>query len=177
VKLYSFLSVTEFHDAIATAKKLNMYTAGHIPFAVGLNGILSEGMNEIAHIEELDFEFVDFDRSRTLGHEEWFRYILQIATEKMGRFADLPLDELKLNYQTKIKKIIHKLNQLLLRELHDGDVTLVLGTDAGGIGMGLVPGFSLHDELRIMIENGFSPYEAIRTATVNAAEVINKTLL
>jgi len=242
VKLYSFLSATEFHDAIATAKKLNIYTAGHIPFAVGLNGILSEGMNEIAHIEELDFEFVDFDRSRTLGHEEWFRYILKNAADQMGRLYDLPLEKLKRKYQTKIKKIISKLeasktplcttltvgdiivkkffhadrlasgptsqyfpygfikslqqgrnghqilfkgyedfapfhfklNRLLLRELHEGDVTLVLGTDAGGIGMGLVPGFSLHDELRIMIENGFTPYEAIRTATVNAADVINK---
>ncbi len=242
VKLYSFLSATEFHNAIAIAKKLDMYTAGHIPFAVGLNGVLSEGLNEIAHIEELDFEFLDFDRFRTLGHEEWFRYILQIATQQMGPVADLPPDELKLKYQTEIKKIIHKLktskipvdttltvgdivikklfhadrlasgptsqylpygfiesiqqgknrhqiqfkghedfapvhfklNQLLLRELHDGGVTLVLGTDAGGMGMGLVPGFSLHDELRIMIENGISPYEAIRTATVNAADVINK---
>jgi hypothetical protein len=67
VKLYSFLSVTEFNDAIATAKELNLYTAGHIPFAVGLDGILSAGMDEIAHIEELDFEFLDFDRSRKSG--------------------------------------------------------------------------------------------------------------
>jgi hypothetical protein len=219
-----------------------MYTAGHIPFAVGLNGVLSEGLNEIAHIEELDFEFLDFDRSRTLGHEEWFRYLLQVATEQMGPLADLPLDELKLNYQAKIKQIVRKLdasktplcttlavgdvivqklfhakrlasaptsqylpygfieslqqgknghqiqfkgyedfapfhfrlNQLLLRELHDGDVTLVLGTDAGEIGMGLVPGFSLHDELKILVENGLSPYEAIRAATVHAADVVNK---
>jgi len=219
-----------------------MYTAGHIPFAVGLDGVLAAGMNEIAHIEELDFEFVDFDRSRILGHEEWFRYILQMATEKYGPVAHLPLDELKVKYQAEIKKIADKLeasktplcttltvddivvkklfhadrlasgptsqylpygfieslqegknrhqiifkghedfapfhfklNRLLLRELHDGGVTLVLGTDAGGMGMGLVPGFSLHDELRLMIENGFTPYEAIRTATVNAADVINK---
>ena len=242
IKLYSFLSVPEFNDAIATAKSLNMYTAGHIPFAVGLDGILAAGMNEIAHIEELDFEFVDFDRSRILGHEEWFRYILQMATDKFGSIAHLPLDELPVKYQTEIKKIVEKLegsktricttltvddivvkklfhadrlasrptsqylpygfieslqkgknwhqiifkghedfarfhfklNQLLLRELHNGGVNLVLGSDAGGIGMGLVPGFSLHDELRIMIENGFTPYAAIKTATVNAADVINK---
>ncbi|MGD9044201.1 MAG: amidohydrolase family protein [Desulfobacterales bacterium] len=242
VKLYSFLSAADYHEAMTTAKKLNMYTAGHIPFAVGLDGILSAGMDEIAHIEELDFEFLNFDRSRSLGHQEWFRYILQVATEQMGRSADLPFNQLKLKYETKIKEIIHQLktsktpvcttltvddivvkklfqtdrlvtgptsqylpygfieslrqgrnrhqiqfrdyedfapvhyelNQLLLRELHAGGVTLVLGTDAGGLAMGLVPGFSLHDELRIMIENGFRPYEAIRTATVNAADVINK---
>ena len=52
-------------------------------------------MNEIAHIEELDFEFLDFDRSRKLGHEQWFRYILQAATEQMGRFADSSMDEVK----------------------------------------------------------------------------------
>ena len=239
VKLYSFLSREEFHETIATAKGLNMYTAGHIPFAVGLDGVLAAGMNEIAHIEELDFEFLDFDRSRKLGHAQWFRYILQAATIQMGRFADSSMDEIKRSYQLQIQKIVHQLkasntplcttlsvgdiilkklfhadrlasepssgylpygffelleqgknrhqiqfkgyedfapihfnlNQLLLRELHKGGVTLVLGTDAGPMHMGLVPGFSLHDELRIMVENGMAPYEALRLATVNAAGV------
>ena len=38
--------------------------------------------------------------------------------------------------------------------------------------MGIVSGFSIHDELRILIENGFSPYEAIAAGTVNASKVI-----
>jgi len=244
VKLYSFLSSAEFNDAIATAHNLNLYTAGHIPFAVGLDGVLSAGMNEIAHIEELDFEFLDFDRSRKLGHKQWFRYILQAATDQMGSYADSSMDEMKQSYQPQIKKIIHQLkasntplcttltvgdvvvkklfhpdrlasettssylpygffelleqgknghqiqfkgyedfapihfnlNQLLLRELHKGGVTLVLGTDAGPLHMGLVPGFSLHDELQIMVENGLTPYEALRMATVNAAGVVKKMI-
>jgi hypothetical protein len=49
----------------------DMYTAGHIPFQVGLEGVLSEGMDEIAHIEELSFEFVDFDRNKGLKGREW----------------------------------------------------------------------------------------------------------
>ena len=105
VKLYSFLSAAEFNDAIATAQNLNLYTAGHIPFAVGLDGVLAAGMNEIAHIEELDFEFLDFDRSRKLGHAQWFRYILQAATIQMGRFADSSMDEIKRSYQLQIQKI------------------------------------------------------------------------
>ncbi len=244
VKLYSFLSAAEFNDAIAAAKKFNLYTAGHIPFAVGLDGILAAGMNEIAHIEELDFEFLDFDRSRKLGHEQWFRYILKAATEQMGQFADSSMDEIKRSYQPQIRKIVHQLkasntplcttlsvgdiilrklfhpddlaseatsgylpygffdllgqgknrhqiqfkghedfapihfnlNKLLLRELHKGGVTLVLGTDAGPMQMGLVPGFSLHNELRIMVENGLTPYEALKMATFNAAGVI-KTMI
>jgi hypothetical protein len=127
VKLYSFLSKTEFHDAIATAQKLNLYTAGHIPFAVSLDGILAAEMNEIAHIEELDFELLDFDRSQTLGHRQRFRYILKRATEQMGRFAGSSIDELKLNYQTQIQKVVHQLkasNTPLCTTLAVGDIIL-----------------------------------------------------
>jgi imidazolonepropionase-like amidohydrolase len=34
----------------------------------------------------------------------------------------------------------------------------------------VVPGFSLHDELRELVAAGLTPYEALRTATANAAE-------
>ncbi len=54
---------------------------------------------------------------------------------------------------------------------------LVLGTDAGTGGMGIVPGFSVHDELDILLENGFTPYEALETATVNAALVADRMVV
>jgi hypothetical protein len=41
LKIYSYLSVEDFQTAIREAKKLGMYTAGHIPFAVGLDGVLA----------------------------------------------------------------------------------------------------------------------------------------
>lgn len=63
---------------------------------------------------------------------------------------------------------------MLLRYLKEAGVLLVLGTDAGTGWMGLVPGFSIHEELRILTENGFTPYEAIKTGTVNAAIVAEK---
>ena len=52
--------------------------------------------------------------------------------------------------------------------LHRAGVPLILGTDAGTGLLGLVPGFALHDELRILTENGLTPYEAIAAGTVNA---------
>ena len=51
-------------------------------------------------------------------------------------------------------------------------IPLLLSTDAGTGGMGIVPGFSIHDKLRILTENGFTPYEAIITGTVTASNVI-----
>ena len=53
LKLYSYLSKEDFQRAMETAKELELYTAGHIPFAVGLDGVLVEGMDEIAHVEEI----------------------------------------------------------------------------------------------------------------------------
>jgi imidazolonepropionase-like amidohydrolase len=63
----------------------------------------------------------------------------------------------------------YALDKSLLIQLHKAGIPLTLGTDAGTGAMGIVPGFSVHEELRVLTENGFSPYEAIRTATFNAS--------
>ena len=62
----------------------------------------------------------------------------------------------------------------VLGGLQDAGVLLLLGTDSGTGGMGIVPGYSIHDELRILVENGFTPYEAIATGTINAAIVVER---
>jgi imidazolonepropionase-like amidohydrolase len=69
---------------------------------------------------------------------------------------------------------IYELQNLLLRELKKNNVSLVLGTDVGPTYLSLVPGFSVLDELRLLTENGFTPYEAIATATRKAGEVAGR---
>ena len=242
LKLYSYLSVEDFHAAMVTAKSLGMYTAGHIPYPVGLEGVLAEGMDEIAHVEELLQEFIEFDRDRQLTSSEWIRYIVeslllqwdiasstfvedfkggnQEVMEKIASqliFADIPVcttlvvDEviqLKLfrpeeflerpeNMYFKkgyIKSFMvgeekhlvqcrgiedlcaykYDLDRWMLQNLHDAGVLLLLGTDSGTGGMGIIPGYSIHDELQILVENGFSTYEAIATGTINAAIVVER---
>ena len=240
LKIYSYVSKDEFHKAMMTAKQLGIYTAGHIPFSVGLDGVLLEGMNEIAHIEELDFEFIDFDRTKKLGRIGLFRYILHTAAqqhktligldigdfeERYGKIISATVDKLRtanvpvcttLVVGEGIVKKLHEtdaflarpenkyickgyldafrkgkekhqlifkgyedyasfkynLERLMLTKLKKAGIPLLLSTDAGTGGMGIVPGFSIHDELRILIENGFSPYEAIAAGTVNASKVM-----
>ncbi|MBL7178007.1 MAG: amidohydrolase family protein [Desulfobacteraceae bacterium] len=240
IKPYSFLSKEEFHEAISAAKDMGMYTAGHIPFAVGLDGVLSEGLDEIAHIEELDFEFLDFDRTKQLGHREWFGYIIGTAVQQYSSYFHLGIEDLGQRLAKNVAAIIDKLKaadipmcttlvvgegivkklheteaflarpeneylpqwymdafhqgkekhqvqfrgvedfatfkytleRMLLTKLKQAGVPLLLSTDAGSGGMGIVPGFSIHDELRILIENGFTPYEAIAAGTINASKVV-----
>lgn len=60
----------------------------------------------------------------------------------------------------------------IVRGLQDSGVRLALGTDANEAGN--VPGFAVHDELRNLVEAGLTPYEALRTATASAAEMLNQ---
>lgn len=242
IKLYSFLSKEEFHEALITAKQAGMYTAGHIPFQVGLEGVLSEGMDEIAHIEELAFEFVEFDRNKGVNGRDWMPYVIKTAYQQFKPYFGLNMEELDNKFGNSVPSVaskVHSANvpvcttlfldeviveklyepeqfmskpentylprkyvaafrqgrekhqmqfrgiedfapfkrtvdRILLKYLKEAEVLFVLGTDTGGGWMGLVPGFSIHDELRILTENGFTPYEAIKTGTVNAAIVIEE---
>jgi imidazolonepropionase-like amidohydrolase len=58
----------------------------------------------------------------------------------------------------------------LTRSLQDAEVPLLAGSDA--LNPMLVPGYSLQDELGYLVGAGLTPFEALRTATVNPARVI-----
>ena len=68
----------------------------------------------------------------------------------------------------------YKLDKKLMAALKEINIPLLLSTDAGTGGMGIVPGFSIHDELRILVENGFTPYEAIAAGTVVASKIVKR---
>jgi len=61
------------------------------------------------------------------------------------------------------------------RALQDAGVPLVAGTDAPSV-PGMVPGLSLHDDLRALGDAGFSRFEALSTATRNAGRFIRETV-
>lgn len=58
----------------------------------------------------------------------------------------------------------------LVKGLRDAGVKLLAGTDTPV--PAVVPGFSLHDELEDLVAAGLTPYEALRAATINAAEFL-----
>ena len=59
----------------------------------------------------------------------------------------------------------------LVRRMHAFGVGFLAGTDASQWNI-MVPGISLHDELTQFVEAGFSPLEALQTATVNPAKYL-----
>jgi len=54
--------------------------------------------------------------------------------------------------------------------MHTANVPLLAGTDTPN--PYTYPGFSLHDELELLVSAGLSPMEALQTATIRAAEFL-----
>jgi len=66
----------------------------------------------------------------------------------------------------------YRLLEHLVRESRARGVRMLVGTDA--MNTGVVPGFSVHDELADLVAAGLTPYEALRAATANAAEFLGE---
>jgi imidazolonepropionase-like amidohydrolase len=50
---------------------------------------------------------------------------------------------------------------------------LIAGTDPTGIG-GVIPGFSDQRQIELLVEEGFTPVEALRIATLNGARYLGR---
>ena len=61
----------------------------------------------------------------------------------------------------------------LVKELFRAGVPMLAGTDTGN--PYCFPGFSLHNELALLVDSGMSPLSALQTATLNAAVFMNAT--
>lgn len=64
-----------------------------------------------------------------------------------------------------------KLRRKLIRACIDYDVDLLLGSDAPQVFN--VPGFSTHNELLYLTQCGLTPYQALKTGTVNAGKYLH----
>ena len=70
-----------------------------------------------------------------------------------------------------LKRTFPQLVKVVGRMNHDGVIVLA-GTDIAGP---RIPGFSLHDELSMLVTAGLTPLQALQAATLNPATVLHKT--
>ena len=69
------------------------------------------------------------------------------------------------------KFVVHELD--IVRKLHAANVPFLAGTDTPA-GVDVIPGISLHLELQRFIAAGFSPLQALQTATLNPAIFLHR---
>jgi imidazolonepropionase-like amidohydrolase len=61
----------------------------------------------------------------------------------------------------------------IVRKMHAANIPFLAGTDTPA-GVDLLPGVSLHLELQRFVDAGFTPLQALQTATLNPARFFNK---
>ena len=106
-----------------------------------------------------------FSEHSTFAGADRFRYVPAAYVEgwKQPQLA-LPLEDVRRLFEQCL---------IAVRELNKAGVTILAGTDVGVASQ--VPGFSLHDELSLLVKAGLSEMEALEAATRNPARAFNLT--
>jgi len=88
------------------------------------------------------------------------------------RFNDEMMPDL-LHDPLALRKDYFERNLQIVGAMHRAGVPFLAGTDTAP-GIYVMPGFSLHDELANFVEAGFTPMEALQTATSNPAKFLGR---
>jgi imidazolonepropionase-like amidohydrolase len=207
VKVYDHLSPETYQAILDTARENDLKVAGHVPFAIGLDGVLASGQETIEHltgyidpdaaefiipIDQLD-EYARKTREagvwncvtlsvypRTKETPEGFQRLQnQVGMRYVSPGARLPMPFIYMmaarahTYQgADYPQRIAESNRQMVGALHKAGAGILLGTDAAQPYH--IPGFSIHEELEMLVEAGLSSYEALEAGTRNAAAALGK---
>jgi hypothetical protein len=97
-----------------------------------------------------------------------------IGRKSRDRWAERTMpQQRRWNYvEFELARNLFSADEHLLGAMFRGGVPIMAGTDA--MNPYCFPGFSLHDELALMVESGMTPLAALQAATVNPAKVFRK---
>jgi imidazolonepropionase-like amidohydrolase len=202
IKIYSSVKPAVVKAICSEAHRLGLTVTGHIPFGMNLEQAVDSGMDMVNHIQYVSMLLkkntktgvIDFADSTngavmkflkdhhtvidpTLGvYELAFRPVKDDITEIEPDFNSLPspLKPLFINTGSSTdaeiergKKAMSSFMQVV-DALHKNGIPVVAGTDMG------FPGYSVFREMELYVASGLTPIDAIRSATIVPATVMNK---
>jgi imidazolonepropionase-like amidohydrolase len=110
---------------------------------------------------------IDYSKDPDLAYAGHIWVTKQWPAAQKGILKSLDTDPLAVRE----KFVDHELD--IVRKLHAANVPFLAGTDTPA-GIDVIPGISLHLELQRFVAAGFTPLEAIQTATLNPARFYNR---
>jgi len=203
IKVYSRLSLECYDAIVKAAAKHRIPVVGHVPGAVGLERVLAANQYGVEHLsgyssiltveDSPSWEQIDEKRiphiarvTREAGTWNCVTLILRQA-RLVSKGAEQDREFPHMNYvPPRIKQRWFERRRYsdpnrrrrvsnrkqMTKALHDAGARILLGSDTPNAYV--VPGFSLHQELRILVDAGLTPYEAIKAGTRDAAECLGE---
>jgi hypothetical protein len=204
LKVHEGLSLAEYDAMVKTAREAGMRFGGHVPDEVGLPHALASGQETFDHmdgfVEALGGDKGPIDekkladlvkKSKAAGawivptSALWDTLFVATPLEKLQSYDELKYvpqstvdawakmyEERKKQMPPALTKNVSENRVRIFRALQKGGVKIVLGTDAPQ--QFSVPGFSLRREMEWMRAAGMTPFEILKTGTVNAGEYFAK---
>ncbi len=196
IKVYQNLSPEVYQEIVRVARAQGIPVTGHIPTAVGVAGVLESGQVGVDHVSHFTGEGPAeplAQQVRRAGVSVTttlvmlrLAFTLRGAPELMDSLLARPetryLSPATLRFwqdapylkaprmPTALERVREA--QDLVRVFHAQGVRLMLGTDAGI--WGNPPGFSVLEELGLLVESGLTPYQALRAGTTEPAQFLNR---
>ena len=199
IKVHNFTPRDAFFAIAEETKQQQLTFVGHVPLSVSIQEAVEAGQRSIEHLSEFRVveECSDSAKCKDLialfkKHDTWQTPTLV----ELGEEVQLDTaDELRSKYVPPSVKKFWNLTEGMLQNLTEEQKThlkeqykqalpLVGKFQSQGIGIlagtdspvfaNVVSGFSLHDELSLMVEAGLTPLEALQTATLNPARFLGR---
>jgi imidazolonepropionase-like amidohydrolase len=153
------LSLEEMTAVVEEAKLQGLRVAAHAHGASGIRDAIRAGVTTIEHASLIDDEGIELAKRRGtwLSMDIYNTEYTQAEGKRNG-----VLDEV-----LQKDRDIGEIQRENFRRAHAAGVRMVYGTDAG-----IYPHGQNAKQLAVMVKYGMSPLEAIRAATLNAAEAL-----
>jgi len=147
--------------------------SGHVPTGLSAETLSAHGLTSIEHLEFLpDPCLVIFDSTTRAHHSAPagcrpadLRLLLEHLHHN-GVWLDPTISSFRVFAPRQFPSILSGFGDLV-GLIRTAGLPIMAGTDLGS--RGIVPGKSLHDELGLLVDAGYTPAEALRAATLNPA--------
>lgn len=155
-------TIEEIEEIVRIARDYDMHVAAHAHGTEGMRRAIVAGVHSIEHGTYMTDEIIEL----MLEHQTWY-----VPTISAGRFvADMA--EIDGYFPPLVRAKAAEIGPLIqdtFGRAHAAGVRVAFGTDCG-----VCPHGDNALEFQYMVEAGMPPADAIRAATLNAAELLNR---
>jgi len=158
------LSEEELRAIADEAHQWGLKVAAHAHGGAGIKAAIRAGIDTIEHASLVDDEGIRLAAERK--QPVWFSMDIFNTdyTQSEGAKNGVMEDNLRKDRE------VAQIQRDNFRKAHKAGVRMVFGSDAG-----VMPHATAGGQFKVMVEYGMTPLEAIRAATMNAAEALGKT--
>jgi imidazolonepropionase-like amidohydrolase len=187
IKVYSLVTPPVVEALAAEAHRLGMTVTGHVPTGMTIEQAVAAGFDHIAHLA-IRGEAGTPEVNRTIAFLKAHHTVMD-PTQSWGELLGHAIGSPIARFQPGVDRIPPPLNRLfssagaagidqaaararvdrglrIVKALKDAGVPVVVGTDEG------IPGHSVHREIELYVEAGFTPMEALQAATIVSARAM-----